>query len=83
MAETAEKVRERRLLPYIQAIPDIFRYQLVSKSFLGIMLLALDRVSMLLLKSMGKVAITSGDMLFMFKTFQGLAIRTTSLRQWT
>ena len=74
MAETAEKVRERRLLPYIQAIPDIFRYQLVSKSYLGIMLL---------LKSMGKVAITSGDMLFMFKTVQGLAILTTSLRQWT
>lgn len=79
MAETADRTNRSRLLPYIQAIPDIFRYQLVSKSFLGIMLLALDRVSMLLLKSMGKVAITSGDMLFMFKTVQGLAILTLSL----
>ena len=60
--------------PYMQALPDIFNYQIVTKVLLGIWLFLLGRIFQALLKSSGRVAVTSGDWEFLFTTWQGILI---------
>ena len=63
--------RLRKFLPYWQAIPEILRYQVVSKFFLGILLMVLNTVTVLLLLSTGRLSISTGDFAFLFTTWQG------------
>ena len=68
-----DSIREK-LRPYIQAMPDIFNYQIVTKALLAIWLFLLGRIFQALLKSSGRVAVTSGDWKFLFTTWQGILI---------
>ena len=69
----SDSMREK-LRPYIQAMPDIFNYQIVTKALLAIWLFLLGRIFQALLKSSGRVAVTSGDWKFLFTTWQGILI---------
>lgn len=60
--------------PYIQALPKFFNYQIVTKAILSVWLFLLGRIFNILLKSSGRVAVTSGDWKFLFTTWQGLLI---------
>lgn len=76
--DTKDKIR-RKLYPYIRAMPAIFQYQIVSKLFIAVWLFLLGRLFQELLKSCGKVAVTSGDWKFLFTTPQGLLILVIGL----
>ena len=65
---------KEKLRPYLQALPDIFKYQIISKPLLALLLLMLGLIFRVLLKSAGKVAVTSGDLAFLFTTWQGWLI---------
>lgn len=65
---------QRRVRPYLQALPDIFSYQIVTKLILGVLLFLLGRIFQALLRSSGRVAVTSGDWQFLFTTWQGILI---------
>ena len=67
------KIKER-LRPYTQALPDILNYQIVTKAIICIWLFLLGRLFQVLLKSSGRVAVTSGDWKFLFTTWQGILI---------
>ena len=73
MKEDRVPIKER-LRPYVQAMPDILNYQIVTKAVLAIWLFLLGRIFQALLKSSGRVAVTSGDWKFLFTTWQGLLI---------
>ena len=64
----------KRLKPYWQALNDIFQYQVVSKLCIGACIGLLGGVFTLLLKSTGRVALTSGDFMFVFTSWQGWLI---------
>ena len=63
-----------KIKPYLQAMPDIFNYQLATKVVLAIWLFLLGRIFQALLRSSGRVAVTSGDWKFLFTTWQGVMI---------
>ena len=65
---------KEKLRPYTDAMPDIFNYQIVTKALLAIWLFLLGRIFQALLKSSGRVAVTSGDWKFLFTTWQGIFI---------
>ena len=65
---------KRRIRPYMRALPIIFNYQIVTKVVLGVWLFLLGRMFQILLKSSGRVAVTSGDWMFLFTTWQGILI---------
>jgi glycerophosphoryl diester phosphodiesterase len=65
--------------PYLQAIPDILRFQLVTKSLLILVVIGLRYLSLWVLGTMGKVAVTSGDFSFLFKTWHGYVILAIGL----
>ncbi|MBO4358638.1 MAG: hypothetical protein J5796_02435, partial [Erysipelotrichaceae bacterium] len=60
-----------KMSTYVSAVPDIFGYQFLSKFTLGILIFVLNRICMALLKSTGRVAISTGDLDFLYKTWQG------------
>ena len=62
----------QRLEPYWQAMPDILKYQIASKVLMSIWLFLLGSLSQMLLKSAGRVAVTSGDFKFLFTSWQGI-----------
>ena len=68
------KKRYEMLRPYLEAIPDILKYQLTTKALLIVILFLLGRVFRILLNSAGRVAVTSSDFLFLFVSWQGLLI---------
>ncbi len=59
---------------YLQTIPELVKYQLVTKLALGIVLYALGNASQWAIESAGRVAVTSGDYLFLFTSWQGLLL---------
>ena len=65
---------QHKLKPYLQALPDIIIYQIATKALLGVWVFFLGKVFQFLLKSSGKVAVTSGDYQFLFTTWQGWII---------
>ena len=67
-------MKKHRILPYRQALPAILFFQLISGLFLQLWMFGYSRLSMLLLKSTGHVAVTSGDFVFLFTTWQGILI---------
>lgn len=60
--------------PVLQAIPHIFNYQIITKAALAVWIILLGKIFQALLKSSGRVAVTSGDYKFLFTTWQGIAI---------
>ncbi len=68
------KERQSKLAPYIQALPGILQFQIFTKLFLGLWLFLMGRVFRLLLKSTGRVAVSTGDFLFLFTQWQGILI---------
>ena len=73
------KERDAMLKPYIEAIPDIVKYQIATKILLGIWLFLLGRLFRVLLNSTGRVAVSSGDFTFLFTSWQGLLIIVIAL----
>ncbi|MDO5476722.1 MAG: glycerophosphoryl diester phosphodiesterase membrane domain-containing protein [Eubacteriales bacterium] len=63
---------QERFAPYVQALPGILQYQLFTKFVLGVWLYLAGRVFRLLLSSTGRVAVSSGDFIFMFTHWQGI-----------
>ena len=70
---------KEKLKPYLQALPDIFSYQIVTKALLAVWLFLFGRLFQALLKSSGRVAVTSGDWQFLFTTWQGILILLVGL----
>ena len=66
--------RKRIVLPFIQAMPVIFKYQFFTKLLISTWLFLMGRVFRLLLNSTGRVAVTSGDFVFLFGHWQGILI---------
>ena len=71
--KTTEK-KKINIRPYFQALPALFNYQIVTKILIGIWIFLLGRIFQALLKSSGRVAMTSGDWKFLFTTWQGIFI---------
>ena len=71
--ENREK-KKLNIRPYFQALPTIFNYQIITKILIGIWIFLLGRIFQALLRSSGRVAVTSGDWKFLFTTWQGLFI---------
>ena len=74
MGMEKEKKIKTILRPYTQALPDILNYQIVTKIIIAIWIFLLGRLFQLLLKSSGRVAVTTGDWKFLFTTWQGILI---------
>ena len=72
-------MKRQRLLPYRQAVPAILLFQLITESVLQLWMFGFSRLSMLLLASTGRVAVTSGDFLFIFTSWQGLLLLLLAL----
>lgn len=68
-----------KLRPYIRALPDIIKYQIITKLLLGAMIFLLGSLSQLLLASTGRVAVTSGDFTFLLGSWQGILLLFTGL----
>ena len=66
-------------MPYLQAMPDLFCYVVVTKGILFVMTLLLGGMAKVLLSSIGRVAVTSGDWKFLYTTWQGILILLLSL----
>ena len=66
--------RQKKLAPYVQALPGILQYQLFTKVVLGVWLFLMGRLFRLLLNSTGRVAVSSGDILFLITSWQGFLI---------
>ena len=65
--------------PYLQAIPDILRFRFVSLLMLVIIVVGLRYLSLWVLSSMGKVAVTSGDFSFLFRSWYGALLLAIGL----
>ena len=68
------KDRQEKLAPYVQALPGILQYQVFTKILIGVWLFLMGRVFRLLLNSLGRVAVSSGDFVFLFTRWQGILI---------
>ncbi|MBO5496499.1 MAG: glycerophosphoryl diester phosphodiesterase membrane domain-containing protein [Oscillospiraceae bacterium] len=68
------KNRQKKLETYIQALPGILQYQIFTKILIGLWLLLMGRVFRLLLNSTGRVAVSTGDFVFLFTRWQGILI---------
>ncbi|MCR5060526.1 MAG: glycerophosphoryl diester phosphodiesterase membrane domain-containing protein [Saccharofermentans sp.] len=77
MRKLRKEKRKRTIWPYIQAIPEIVLYEAVSKVILISLVFVLKKLMMWSIYRMGKVAVSSGDFAFIFKSPYGwLAILT-------
>ena len=70
---------KERLRPYLRAVPDIFCYIVVTKGILFVLTCLLGAMAKLLLSSVGRVAVTSGDWKFLYTTWQGILLLVLSL----
>ena len=66
--------KQEKLAPYLQALQGILQYQIFTKIILGIWLFLMGRLFRLLLNSTGRVAVSSGDILFLITSWQGILI---------
>lgn len=67
------------IYPYLQAVPDFLRYQLITGSILYVIVRALKLAFRSLLASAGKVALTSSDFLFIISSWQGILLLIIAL----
>ena len=70
---------KKDLKMYYKVLPDIVNYQIVTKALLAALLFLYDRIFQALLISSGRVAVSSGDYMFLFTTWQGLLILVLGL----
>ena len=70
---TKEK-RRNRIYPYLQAIPVFLRYQAASKLLLAVILYLLRQTALRVLHSAGRTAVSSGDLRFIFTSWQGIVL---------
>ena len=68
------KERQKKLELYIQALPGILQYQVFTKILIGVWLFLMGRVFRLLLNATGRVAVSTGDFVFLFTRWQGILI---------
>ncbi|MBQ1482955.1 MAG: glycerophosphoryl diester phosphodiesterase membrane domain-containing protein [Erysipelotrichaceae bacterium] len=61
----------QNVLPYLRAIPDICGFQIINGLLLYLMMLVFKQIAMVLIRSTGRVAISTGDFWFLFTTWQG------------
>ena len=66
--------RQEKLAPFLQALPGILQYQVFTKIVIGVWLFLMGRLFRLLLNSMGRVAVSTGDFGFLFTHWQGILI---------
>ncbi|MBR0085679.1 MAG: glycerophosphoryl diester phosphodiesterase membrane domain-containing protein [Lachnospiraceae bacterium] len=64
-------VKRKKILQYLQLIPDAIKYQVITKVILFILVFLIEKLAMWMIYSTGRVAISSGDFLFVFATWQG------------
>ena len=76
--EIIDKIKQDLKL-YYKVLPDIVNYQIVTKAFIAVWLFLFDRIFQTLLISSGRVAVTSGDYVFLFTTWQGILILALGL----
>ena len=75
--EKKEKRREKRKrIPgryrvYFQALPEIMKYQILTKGILALLAWGLGALAVRILNSVGKTAVSTGDFRFLFQTWQG------------
>ena len=69
-----KKQIQERIRPVLQTFPYIFSVQIASKAIIAVWMLLLGKVFQALLKSSGRVAVTSGDFKFLFTSWQGIGI---------
>ena len=74
-----QSIIKEKLGPFMQATPDIFRYVFVTKVVLFFVMLLLSGMANVLLRSVGRVAVTSGDWKFLYTTWQGILLLILSL----
>ena len=68
------KTIKKWLLPYKQALPALLLYQIIATVASAAWLALFKWIAGLLIRGTGKVAISSGDFVFLFKTWQGYVI---------
>lgn len=73
------KKKKHRLLPYRQAVPSILLFQIIASLFLSLWMTVYSILTNLLMHSAGRVAVTSGDFIFLFTTWQGILILLLTL----
>ena len=61
-----EKKPRQKALPYLQAIPEILRFQLATKTVIYVVLALLNCAFLWLLRSTGRVALVADDLLWLF-----------------
>ena len=71
--------KQEKLAPYLQALPGILQYQVFTKIVITLWLFLMGRVYRLLLNSMGRVAVSTGDFAFLFGHWQGILILLVAL----
>ena len=64
----------RSYIPYFQSLFDMLKYQAVSSGCLAALLWIINWLTDLLIRSTGRVAVTSGDFKFLFTTWQGILL---------
>ena len=62
------------ILPYRQALPALLLYQLLTSVVTSLWMLGFSQLCGLLIRGTGRVALSSGDFLFLFTTWQGYVI---------
>ena len=74
-----EKKPRQKALPYLQAIPEILRFQLATKTVIYVVLALLNCAFLWLLRSTGRVALVADDLLWLFLSPQGLILSFLTL----
>lgn len=69
-----EDFKKGRVIPYIQSIPDFVSFRVITSIIIAIILFLQGFIFRNLLKSAGKVALTSSDVAFLFTSWQGILI---------
>ena len=74
MTKQKKEKRRNRIYPYLQAIPVFLRYQAASKLLLAVILYLLRQTALRVLHSAGRTAVSSGDLRFIFTSWQGIVL---------
>ena len=61
-------------LPYRQALPALLLYQIIASVVTSLWMWGFSALSQLLIRGTGRAAVSSGDFLFLFTTWQGYVI---------
>lgn len=75
-AEVEKRVRKKKqhFSAYLRVVPQLLEYKLIAFVILQAVVFCLRKLGMLLIYSTGRVAVTSGDYRFLFRTWQGWLI---------